>query len=90
MMISLDRFFVQVLNESGIEVDYKKLVEIYQQSRKLRPIIKEQERLAKLEAFKQKAEAAAEKAKRLKAEKAARTRRKNRRKRRAEKAATQN
>jgi hypothetical protein len=33
MIISLDRFFVQALNESGVELDYQRLVEIYQRSR---------------------------------------------------------
>ena len=34
MLMNVDKFFVKELQDRGIDVDYKKLLEIYQASRK--------------------------------------------------------
>lgn len=55
MLLNLDKFFVQELQEAGYDVDYKKVVEIYQRSRKNPAYIRRRQRRLREEAMLEKA-----------------------------------
>lgn len=52
MLIRIDKYFINALNEAGFKVDYKTLVELYQKSKEVKPAMKALELEAKRETMK--------------------------------------